>query len=788
MSSNACFHCGQPVPLSATFSVTIDAQPREMCCPGCAAVAQTICDAGLGDYYRYRTESGSKQSLDAIMAQLDAYDLEEVQREFVAREGGLNSVVLSVQGISCAACAWLIERHFRKLDGIHRVNVNTTTMRATVSWYPDRIKLSAILNQLAAIGYPSTPFQPDAKEQTYAHSTRQFLFRLGLAGMATMQVMMLAVALYMGYFTELDPLYRDYFRWVSLLFATPVALYSAQPFYFSALRALMSLRVNMDLPVSIAILGAFGASCVATFKGAGEVYFESVSMFTFFLLLGRFLEQRARRKAAESASNLHRLVPLTAELVTEQGQQQVAAKTLKIGDLCLVKPGDAIPADGELVSQAAAVDESMLTGEQEPVAKRAGDPLYGGSVNFDQSIEIRITRVGTEQLIHTIVRMQEQAAQEKPEIARLADRVARYFVPGVLALSTLTYLAWHFIDPARAFWVTLSVLVATCPCALSLATPAALTCGSTALRNHGLLSRSSRVLETLPKIDTLLFDKTGTLTQGNWSLTRSHSLDGHPVARHLALVAALERASSHPLAQAFRAFDQPGLSVESLEHIPAGGIQGRVNGVRYRVGHSRFIGLEQQDDRLWLADERGSLAWFRLEDTLREDAAPTLARLQSQGLRCEMLSGDPSPQAPALAAELKMDDCHHGMTPAEKHTYLKSLQMDGHRVAMFGDGVNDAPVLAGADLSIAMGAGTELAKSSADLVLLGDRLGPVVDGIAIAKKTVRVIRQNLIWALGYNLAILPLAVCGLVPPYAAAIGMSASSLIVVGNSVRLLKL
>ncbi|WP_028108496.1 heavy metal translocating P-type ATPase [Ferrimonas futtsuensis] len=788
MSSNACFHCGQPVPLSADFSVTIDAQLRQMCCPGCAAVAQTICDAGLGDYYHYRTESGSKQSLDALMAQLDAYDLEAVQQEFVAHEGDTHSVVLSVQGISCAACAWLIERHFRKLAGIHRINVNTTTMRATVSWYPDKIKLSEILNQLASIGYPSTPFQPDAKEQTYAHSARQFLFRLGLAGMATMQVMMLAVALYMGYFTELDPIYRDYFRWVSLLFATPVALYSAQPFYFSALRALMSMRVNMDVPVSIAILGAFSASCVATFKGTGEVYFESVSMFTFFLLLGRFLEQRARRKAAESASNLHRLVPLTAELITDEGHDQVAAKTLKVGDRCLVRPGEAIPADAELLSTLAAVDESMLTGEQEPVTKRVGDPLYGGSVNFDQSIEIRVSQVGTEQLIHTIVRMQEQAAQEKPDIARLADKVARYFVPGVLTLSALTYLVWHFIDPSQAFWVTLSVLVATCPCALSLATPAALTCGSNALRNHGLLSRSSRVLEALPKVDTLLFDKTGTLTQGNWSLTAKQSLDGQPVEQHLALVAALERTSSHPLAQAFHDFDDPCLKVANLEHVPGGGLQGEVDGVRYRVGHSRFVGLEQRDDRLWLGSDQGPLAWFQLQDTLREDAAVTLAQLQDQGLRCEMLSGDPSPAAKELARTLKMDDCHHGVTPSEKHDYLKQLQEKGHKVAMFGDGVNDAPVLAGADLSIAMGAGTELAKSSADLVLLGDRLGPVVDGIAIARKTVRVIRQNLVWALGYNLAILPLAVCGLVPPYIAAIGMSASSLIVVGNSVRLLKL
>ncbi|WP_028112929.1 heavy metal translocating P-type ATPase [Ferrimonas kyonanensis] len=784
-----CFHCGQQVPLSTDYSVTIDEQSHPMCCPGCAAVAQTICDAGLGDYYRYRTETGSKQNLDAIMAQLDAYDLDEVQRDFVASDGKLNSVVLSVEGISCAACAWLIERHLRKCDGIARITVNTTTLRATVSWDPAKIKLSEILNQMALVGYPSTPFQPDSKEQTYAKSSQQFLFRLGLAGMATMQVMMLAVALYMGYFTDLDEVYRDYFRWVSLLFATPVALYSAQPFYFSALRSLMSLRVNMDVPVSIAILGAFSASCVATFKGTGEVYFESVSMFTFFLLLGRFLEQRARRKAAESSSNLHRLVPLTAELCHAGGHSQVAAKTLKIGDRCLVRPGEPIPADAKVVSGQTSVNESMLTGEQQPVKKTQGDPVYGGSVNFDQSIEVEVVQVGSNQLLHTIVRLQEQAAEEKPDIARLADTVARYFVPAVLIIAALTYLVWQFIDPDQAFWITLSVLVATCPCALSLATPAALTCGGNALRHHGLLTRSSRVLEALPKVDTLLFDKTGTLTFGHWQLDDHRCVSGRESDLDpLVIAAALERRSSHPLASVFKPYERDAVSAEDVEHVAGSGITGRINGVRYRIGHGEFAGPGVSDNKIWLADEQGPLAWFSLADRLRPDAVATIATLKSMGLRCEMLSGDPSPNAEVVARELDLDHCTHGVTPEQKHRYLKQKQAQGQRVAMFGDGVNDAPVLAGADISIAMGAGTELAKSSADLVLLGDSLAPIIDGIAISKKTVRVIRQNLLWALGYNLSIMPLAVIGWVPPYVAAIGMSASSLIVVGNSVRLLKL
>ncbi|MBY5991612.1 heavy metal translocating P-type ATPase [Ferrimonas balearica] len=788
MTQLRCFHCDEPVPANADFSAQINGEDKAMCCPGCAAVADAIVAAGLSDYYRYRTEKGQQQDVPEALAALVAYDLDEVQQEFVAARGGLKEVLLSVEGISCAACAWLIEKHLAALPGVAHVSVNTTTQRAVLRWDATQQKLSDLLLSMSQIGYQAAPFQQDAQEAKDARESQNFLLRIGLAGLATMQVMMLAVALYTGYFYDLEPEYRDYFRWVSMIFATPVVLYSAQPFYFSALRSLMSLRVNMDVPVSIAILLAYGASCVATARGTGEVFFESISMFTFFLLLGRFFEQRARRKASENASNLQKLIPATALLLENGEERQVAAKSLKPGQRYRVLPGQRIAVDGVLLSGETGVNESMLTGEQEPVAKSPGAPLYAGTVNLDQPIEVEVTKVGAEQRINTLVRLQEQAAAQKPQIAEFADRVAQYFVPVILLLALATYLFWHQHAPEDAFWIMLSVLVATCPCALALATPAALTCGTNRMMQQGLLVKSGRVLEALPKVTHLLFDKTGTLTEGRLSLRQTHQLNRLDETEALAIAAALEAHSSHPVARAFVPYRDLAYQAQSVVYRTGEGLEGNVNGRHYRIGQQRFAGADNGEPGwVYLADEAGVVAAFELSDQPRVDASETIARFQQQGLACEMLSGDPNPKAREFAQSLGLNPAHYGCSPEQKLARLAELQQQGHKVAMFGDGINDAPVLAGANVSVAMGSGTDLAKCHGDLVLLGDKLGPLVRGIDTARLTNRVIRQNLAISLCYNLLILPLAVSGNVPPYLAAAGMSLSSLVVVANSLRLLK-
>lgn len=796
MTYPSCFHCQEPVLTGQQFVTRINDRDELMCCPGCQAVSQAIVDAGLLSYYKFRTEPGSKQNalVPEALTQFSAYDLPEVQQDFVHSEDNVESVSLSIDGITCAACAWLIEHKVKQLAGVSQVLVNSTTQRAMISWDKRKVKLSDILGQISRIGYQAAPYQVDEQELNNKLNSRKFLLRLGLAGFATMQVMMFALALYTGYFTDLDVQYRDYFRWVSMIFATPVVLYSAQPFYFSAIRTLLSGKLNMDVSVSIAIGGAYTASCFATVNGTGEVYFESVSMFTFFLLLGRYFEQKARQKASVSSSNLHKLVPLTAHLVTENGQEEIPAKKLRLNDVILVKPGEMVAADGVVIEGHTNINEAMLTGEQMPIEKQQDQQVYAGTINVDQPIKVKVTALGQDQLVAEIIRLQELASNTKPAIALLADKLSRYFSGTILTIATITYLVWQQISPEDAFWVTLSVLVATCPCALALATPTAVTCATAIFTRLGIITRKAGVFEKLPQIKHVVFDKTGTLTCGTLSIGQTQCMADLTKTQALAIAAALETGSRHPIAAAFALFADNTLVAEQVHHEVGFGVRGRIEGTDYLIGNAVFTGarIDTQDptQKIWLArsanEQLEVLASFEIQDNIRQDSKATIEILKQQGCRISIASGDSSGHVHQLAKELGIEDVHSGLTPAGKLALVTKLQQHT-RVAMFGDGINDAPVLAGADLSVAMGSGSAIAKNSADLILLGDHLSRFTQAVAVAKLTTQIIKQNLAWALGYNALILPLAVTGHVAPYIAAIGMSASSLIVVGNSLRLLR-
>ncbi|MGI2056635.1 heavy metal translocating P-type ATPase [Shewanella baltica] len=796
MTYPSCFHCQEPVLTGQQFVTRINDRDELMCCPGCQAVSQAIVDAGLLSYYKFRTEPGSKQNalVPEALTQFSAYDLPEVQQDFVHSEDNVESVSLSIDGITCAACAWLIEHKVKQLTGVSQVLVNSTTQRAMISWDKRTVKLSDILGQISRIGYQAAPYQVDEQELNNKLNSRKFLLRLGLAGFATMQVMMFALALYTGYFTDLDVQYRDYFRWVSMIFATPVVLYSAQPFYFSAIRTLLSGKLNMDVSVSIAIGGAYVASCFATVNGTGEVYFESVSMFTFFLLLGRYFEQKARQKASVSSSNLHKLVPLTAHLVNDNGQEEIPAKKLRLNDVILIKPGEMIAADGVVIEGHTSINEAMLTGEQMPIEKTVASQVYAGTINVDQPIKVSVTALGQDQLVAEIIRLQELASNTKPAIALLADKLSRYFSGTILTIATITYLVWLQISPEDAFWVTLSVLVATCPCALALATPTAVTCATAIFTRLGIITRKAGVFEKLPQIKHVVFDKTGTLTCGTLSIGQTQCLADLTKTHALAIAAALETGSRHPIAAAFAVFSDNALVTEEVHHEVGFGVRGRIDGTDYLIGNAVFTGasIDSRDptQKIWLArscnEQLEVLASFEIQDNIRQDSKATVEMLKQQGCRISIASGDSSGHVHQLAKELGIDDVHSGLTPADKLALVTRLQQH-NRVAMFGDGINDAPVLAGADLSVAMGSGSAIAKNSADLILLGDHLSRFTQAVSVAKLTTQIIRQNLAWALGYNALILPLAVTGHVAPYIAAIGMSASSLIVVGNSLRLLR-
>ncbi|UAK70556.1 heavy metal translocating P-type ATPase [Aeromonas enteropelogenes] len=789
-----CFHCGEPVPADSHYALEIKGIVRPMCCPGCQAVAETIMECGLASYYDHRTAPGAKGDLvPEELAALTHYDLAEVQQEFVTDSGNVREIQLTVEGLTCAACAWLIERHLMTLPGLRYINVNTTTHRARIKWDPDKLSLSDILKGFAKVGYRAYPFQTHQQEALYAKEVRRYMFRMALAGLGSMQVMMCAVALYMDFFISVEEEFMVYFKWISLLLSTPIMIYSAQPFYVNAWRSLKQGHLSMDVSVSLALIGAFVASMWATVFNTGEVYYDSITMFVFFLLLGRFLELRARRKASESSSNLARLVPIMATRINEEGEHEVAAKTLQIGDRVRVLAGSTLPADGIIVRGEASLNESMLTGEQLPLLKGHGDQVYAGTINTDAPLEIRVSHRIEESRIAQIMRLQDHALDDKPAIAQMADVLSRHFILVLLIIAALVWTFWHFHQPEQAFWITLAVLVATCPCALSLATPTALTSATAHLTRSGILLRRGHVLDVLTKANRVVMDKTGTLTTGEIRLCHTQALGDRDAEHCLAIARALEAQSEHPIARAFRL---PADGIALLPHasditpVIGHGVTGIVDGVRYRIGSAGWLGLG--DDlasprglAIYLADEQQVLARFELEDTLRPDAKALIAAFKAAGLQTTILTGDSSAQADEIARELGVDELIKGVTPDGKLAYLKGREADGEISIMVGDGINDAPVLAGAHASFAMAGGTDLAKNSADAILLADDLNRLLDARALALRTRKIIIENFAWSIGYNLLVLPLAASGWLPPYLAAAGMSLSSLIVVTNSMRL---
>ncbi|USD66549.1 heavy metal translocating P-type ATPase [Vibrio sp. SCSIO 43136] len=785
--SKACYHCGEDVPADTNYVVEILGQDREMCCPGCESVAQTIVDSGLVSYYQYRTAPAERADLvPEQLRNLIHYDNEDVQNEFVRKSEHQSEVTLSLDGVSCAACAWLIEKQVSGTEGVLSIRVNTTTNRALLSWDNSKAKLSELLAKIHHLGYKAAPFEADNQEASYHRQMKQYLYRLGIAGLATMQVMMLAVALYLEVFGDLDAEFKQYFRVVSLIFATPVLLYSALPFYLNAWRSIKGRTLGMDVPVSIALIFAYVASLMATINENGEVFFESISMFTFFLLLGRFLEMRARRQAAAASANLLKLIPAMA---TKVDGSQVPVKSLSIGDVVRVLPGEHIPADGVIYQGRVHIDESMLTGESVPVVKVEKDPVFAGTLNGDEAFELEVTTTKADSMISHIVRLQDEAQTSKPKIAEIADVVARYFVAAILCIAAFTWFYWHETRPEDAFWIMLAVLVATCPCALSLATPTAITCATSRLGNLGILLRKGHVFETLCKVNHLVVDKTGTLTEGdieiNKVVTHSHLSE----SECLAIAASIEQHANHPIAKAFRPYLAEDVTATDVTNKIGFGIAATYQGKAVKLGSSAYVLDEPSSDdapAVYLSIDNKLVASFYYQDPIREESKALIDELAAAGIQTTLLTGDSKQNAMPVAKQVGIENVVASATPEEKLNYLKSLD-DDHVTLMIGDGINDAPTLAGAHLSVAMGGGTDVAKASADMVLLGDKLDRIITARHLALKTRKIIRENLAWSLGYNLLILPLAVMGLVAPYIAVVGMSASSIIVVSNSLRLLK-
>lgn len=794
-SSVACYHCGLPVTRPNEFTYAIGGQDQQFCCPSCQAVATVIHEGGLDQFYEYRSQLNRRP--DELQDSFVLYDREDIQRDFVdLHENQEATAHLLLDDITCAACVWLIEQRLQSVEGVLSVRVNASTHQCLLRWDQTKIALSAVMFILAEIGYRPQPLTYDHQEEQQKRHQRKALMRLGVAAFGMMQVGMLAIALHAGALQGMDEHWLSFFRWVSLLVATPVVLFSAQPFWFTAWKNLRQKHLTMEVPVSLAIVLAYIASIWATIAGTGEVYFDSVSMFTFFLLLGRYLEMRTRYNNQQKTHGMTRLLPLVARRVDKNNTQQsesIVLTELSEGDYVQVISGETIPCDGEVLEGNSAVIEALLTGESLPVNKSCGDQVIAGTINTDGSLLIRATAVNRETRLSTIERLTAFAQQDKPKIQELANNVARYFVAAVLIVSAAVFAFWSFHEPESALWITLSVLVVTCPCALSLATPTVLTATVAAMRQQGLLVLKGHVIETLTQVNRVIFDKTGTLTYGKPKIAEVRVLDSDLSEQDvLSIAAALEQGSSHPIAHAFA--DYVGsCDAKEREIVTGAGVQGLISmdgqTHSYRLGKPVFalaeqIDLPSKEQWIVLSRDQEAIAWFNLSDVLRTSAEIAVKGLQLQKIGADILSGDNEHVVSQMANQLSCDHYLAGVSPEDKLDYIRSQQKQQQTVLMVGDGINDVPVLAGADVSVAMDSASDFARTNADAVLLNGDLSVLLKAMQLSQRCKQIMRQNITWALLYNLLALPLAAAGFIPPYLAAIGMSLSSLIVVINALR----
>lgn len=801
-----CYHCGLPVLQTTHHYVSIGGVRRRMCCIGCEAVAQSIVDNGLTDYYHHRDAMPEpvREALPAELQELGLFDHPDFQKSFVQPVGEHErEASLILEGITCAACVWLNEQHVARQPGVSLIEVNYATRRARVRWDERRIKLSEILAAVQAIGYRAYPYDAERSEQIGQRERRSMLWRVFVAGFGMMQVMMYAFPAYIATDGDLSADADRLMRWASLVLTIPVVLYSSAPFFQRAWRDVRLRRLGMDVPVALGIGSAFLASVWATLIDGPEVYFDSVTMFVFLLLCGRYLEMLARQKAVRGVEELGKILPAFAERIDLEGEgARVPVSQLSVGDRIRVRPGEVIPADGVVLEGVSEVNEALLTGESRPAPKVAGATVTGGCINMASPLVVEVRQVGDSTRLAAIRRLMDRAAIERPGIASHADKVARVFIVALLVLAVLSYVIWYLVDPERALWIFVSVLVVACPCALSLATPVALTVATDSLARMGVLVTRGHAIEALAGANRFVFDKTGTLTQGVMQVERVEVLDGSNSAFVLALAGGLEHASEHAVAAGVRlAADGLDLAkVEETRSVVGRGVEGRVGGVMMRIGRPDFVAeltaevvpgqiasLEQGGATVVaLGSASGWVALFALRDAPRGDAQLLIARLRHEGIPLAILSGDSHAAVEAIAAQLGIRDWHAVMSPQDKQAWVEAKQREPNAmVAMVGDGVNDAPVIAQAHVSVAMGGGTDLARNQADIVLLSERLSGLSDGVDLARKTMRIIRQNLWWSFAYNITSVPLAMLGLVTPWMAGLGMALSSLLVVLNALRL---
>ena len=807
----ACYHCGEVNATRKVWREVVAGASRNFCCAGCLAVAQTIAAAGLENFYASRTQPPARPVADA--ADEWAHWDESAAIAGLVRDAGPDrrEASLLLEGLTCGACVWLLETWLLRQPGVVQARINYANRRAFVAWNPAQARLSSVLRAVSVVGYAAHPYDPARSEALARTERRALLLRMSVALLAMMQVMMFALP---GYLSpgSVAPEQLRLLEWAAFVLTLPAIVYSAAPFFRGAWRDVTHGRLGMDVPVALGLGAAFAASVWTTFTGAGAVYYDSVTMFIALLLMARFGELVARQKSGAAIELMARQRPATAERLVawpaDSATSIISAAQLVAGETVLVRPGAIVPADGEIVEGHSHVEEALLTGESLPRARGAGDALLAGSVNRDGPLIVRVRAAGEATRLASVLRLVERAAGARPAVARMADRVAAWFVGGLLLLAVATGIVWWQLDPARALPVTVALLVVSCPCALSLATPAALAAATGALARSGVLLATGDALETLARVTHVVLDKTGTLTTGRVTLADCVTSGTRTRNEAVALAAMVSARSEHPLSCALQAAHSAASAtsavrpaVTDFRQLTGEGVEATMDGLRIRVGSPAFVESlsgampthmqqfaddeGQQGPLAALGDEQGWRALFIFADALRPDAARLTAELRRLDIVPLILSGDRPASVAHVATQLGIADARGGLSPDEKLVAIAELQARGAVVAMMGDGINDAPALAQAQVSIAVSSATPLAQQAADVVLLTDRIERAATAVDAARRTLRVIRQNLAWAAVYNAVAIPAAAFGLVTPLVAAAGMSLSSLVVVANALRL---
>jgi len=795
-----CFHCGLETrnPLTGT----IEGQERLFCCSGCRTVCEIIHSQGLESYYDKRGDAKSGRA--AAEAPEFPFDHEDFQRQYVQQDGESCQVSLMVDGMHCAACVWLIEKGMARHSGIQDVQVSLGTQRAHLRWDPKQTQLSDLARAITQLGYRPYPYDPSKLDQPLKARNRDLLMRMAVAGLGTLATMYLAEPLYFSDFTGEEGS-EKLLVWLALLLATPTSLYAITPILKGAWSGLRQKTINMDGTIALGALGTYFASVWGAVTG-GPIYFESLTMFLFLILAGRFVEHAVRRKVFSATERLLKLEAKTASVIQDGVPRRVPLQAVRVGDLVAVSAGEAIPVDGVIQEGTAGVNEAMLSGESRPVLKQPGDRVLGSSVAVDGSLVVKATGVGQETQLNQIIRLIEQADSHRSPGARRIDQITNLFGLSVVVVAALSFLVWSLIaDPSTAVMIAVAVLVITCPCALGLAIPAANVLAATKGVDKGILFADGAALEALPGVTHVVLDKTGTVTTGHMEVASLVPFRGTE-KELLTLAAALEERFEHPIARAIKALGQErGLDlplVEDFQVVAGRGVLGRVPAGQAAIGSEALLaaqGIALSPEARRSSDvlkERGLTVAFvgldgevvgllGLRDELRDDAQETVRALQAQGIHVTLLSGDHRQAAELAGKALGVDRILSEVMPDEKQQVIRDLQHPDRVVVMVGDGVNDAPALAQADVGIAMGEGTDLSITSAKVILLGDRLGLLTRALQLSRDTQRVIRQNLILSAVYNALTIPLAVFGLVTPLFAAIVMPLSSLAVIGNSLRL---